>query len=105
MNKTMTYRQGDVLLMRVKNIPQAATTKPSENGLVILAHGEATGHHHSLPGADVDWFTLGANQFVLVKSPTQLTHQEHAPIDLAPGRYQAIRQREYTPEAIRNVQD
>ena len=44
-------------------------------------------------------------RFLLVHQPCVLTHQEHAPIALAPGAYRVTRQREYTPEAIRTVAD
>lgn len=44
-------------------------------------------------------------RFLFVDRPCVLTHQEHGPIALAPGSYEVIRQREYSPEAIRNVAD
>jgi len=41
-------RQGDVLLRRVEHIPENVTPVPRENGRIILAHGEATGHAHAI---------------------------------------------------------
>lgn len=100
------YRQGDVLIERVAKLPSGLKRQKAENGRIILAHGEATGHHHSL---DVDaadlWKTEGGEQFLTVKTETAVTHQEHAPVSLPPGDYRVRRQREYTPEAIRNVAD
>lgn len=42
------FRQGDVLLVRVSNLPAKATVRARENGRVILAHGEVTGHAHAI---------------------------------------------------------
>lgn len=110
---TLIYRQGDVLIERIESIPNdAIRQKPSKH--IILAHGEATGHHHSILGRDADWWKDGnkptedgtvADQFVTVKCATALEHQEHAPVTLEPGHYRVRRQREYSPEAIRNVRD
>lgn len=99
------FRQGDVLIERVGRIPKDAVKSPAENGRIILAHGEATGHHHSLDIADADWWKTADEQFIEVKKPAEVVHQEHAPIALEPGKYRVKRQREYSPEAIRNVAD
>ena len=112
------YRQGDVLLERIARIPAtAAPQKPSPH--IILAHGEATGHHHALETIDpADWWRAGetptANQqpftftgelFVSLPAGGVVTHPEHAAITLPAGDYRITRQREYSPEAIRNVAD
>lgn len=39
-------RQGDVCLARVKAIPKDAIEQPQRGKKLILALGEATGHHH-----------------------------------------------------------
>jgi hypothetical protein len=100
------YRQGDVLIERVSKIPSDAKREKAK-GRIILALGEATGHHHSLAPDAADWWKQpDGTQFLEVgKKPAALTHQEHATIELPPGRYRVGRQREYTPEAIRNVAD
>lgn len=122
-SKIKMYRQGDVLLERIEEIP-AGALKQAKCERIILAHGEMTGHHHSILGRDADWWraepapenaapaagqsvvgTLVADQFVTVKRATDLVHQEHGPVALAPGNYRVRRQREYQPEAIRNVAD
>ena len=116
--------------------------KPSEtkdlrdNGRIILAWGESTGHHHAVVDAsdiqDPAEIEIPAAEFfeepdgrrvLLVNRPCLLTHQEHGPIALDPakpvqarqgdvllqpigdGAWQVIRQREYSPEAIRQVAD
>ena len=103
MKKRIIYRQGDMLIERVaktKGEPQ----KPVD-GRIILAYGEATGHHHSIEADAADWWKDGEDQFVEVRRATQVTHQEHAPIALSPGKYQVRRQREYHPQEIRRVAD
>jgi hypothetical protein len=104
--KLKTYRQGDVLIQQVVKIPKDAT-KQKAKGRIILAHGEATGHHHSLDVDAADWWKRDdGSQFLHVKSGgAALEHQEHGTIALPPGKYEVRRQREYSPEAIRNVQD
>lgn len=47
----MIYRQGDVLIERVASIPKTKTTPIArDNGRVVLAYGEVTGHAHALHG-------------------------------------------------------
>lgn len=112
------YRQGDVLIENVPTIPTTAV-KQKKSRRVILAHGEVTGHHHCLETADpADWWkqgeistandkprTLAGELFMTLPAGATVTHQEHAPIELPPGNYRVTRQREYSPEEIRNVAD
>jgi hypothetical protein len=116
-NKTH-YRQGDVLIEVIAKIPSTAQ-KQKRSRQIILAHGEVTGHHHCLKIADpADWWkegdistannkptTLAGELFVTLPHGGVVTHQEHSKIKLPPGNYRVTRQREYSPEAIRNVAD
>ncbi len=43
--------------------------------------------------------------FLRLAKKAQLVHEEHATIDLAPGTYQVIRQREYSYGESRRVLD
>ncbi|SRR6266699_1562422 len=99
-------RQGDVLLIPVTRVPKKLTPVQPERGRLILARGEVTGHHHSV---DAKTATLNLDEggvlYMTVEELTAIRHQEHAPIPLAPGKYKVIRQREHSPEAIRNVAD
>lgn len=104
-----TFRQGDVFIQRIDNLPDGSKKLARENGRVVLAHGEATGHHHSLVEKNCSLFTNdtepGVTFLEIQEAMAALTHQEHATIHLEPGIYRVVRQREYSPEAIRNVQD
>lgn len=108
--KQKQYRQGDVLIELLVKKPERTKLKPAK-GPVILAEGEATGHHHAIaefqgiriagtmnPG-------IGQEMILSIPAPVALTHQEHAPIQLPKGTYRVTRQREYSPAAIRNVAD
>lgn len=112
-------RQGDILLIPVTSIP--ATYEQRKPATVTIGHGEVTGHHHVLKEAA--WlvapettaealFRFGANGqtdaplFVYIdEGGTVLEHPEHAAIDVPTGTYRVVRQREYTPQAIRSVMD
>ena len=100
------YRQGDVLIVPVKTVPKDARPIQREGGTIVLAHGEATGHTHAIAEPSAMFFeAAGAHRFLSLVKPARLQHEEHAPIYLPAGNYEVIRQREYTPEAIRNVAD
>lgn len=108
------YRQGDVLLIKIDPnlIPAEAKQAKPEHGRLVLAHGEVTGHHHSLAVQEgVELVTLEeADELrmwlsITTIEPIPLEHQEHATILIEPGFYEKRQQREYSPEQIRNVQD
>lgn len=107
------FRQGDLLLIeRAFDVAPDARRVPRENGLVVLAHGEVTGHHHAIAEPGVELFAPGdasamADRFLRTGAAGGLlTHQEHATITLAPNTtYIVRRQREYRPEEIRQVAD
>jgi hypothetical protein len=102
-------RQGDVLIIPVNTIPKAVEPVERENGRVILAHGEATGHAHAIKDREAALFRdpklAAIFMHVSGDGPVMLEHDEHDTIPIPPGNYQVIRQREYHPEAIRNVAD
>lgn len=100
-------RQGDVLLRRVDAIPAEAKPVARDNGRVILAYGEVTGHAHQIADPDSAVLLSVAERatFLRLTKKAQLVHEEHAPIDLAPGAYEVIHQREATPWGERRVMD
>lgn len=100
-----SYRQGDVLIIAA-DINTVGLKPRSTGPRVILAHGESTGHHHSFCRQQADDFTdAGGGAVIVTKAGAVLEHQEHTAITVPPGVYRGIRQREYTPQAIRNVAD
>ena len=109
-------RQGDILLVPVTEEPEDVEERIS--GSITIAHGEVTGHTHTLEKAT--WLQLATQEiadlehfaetgegtvFVDVEEETTLTHQEHSPLTIPVGLYEVIRQREYTPAADRFVMD
>lgn len=97
-------RQGDVFLTPATNVPTGKKVR-AKRGRLILARGEATGHHHSVSANTSEMFELDGRMWLVVNEPTTLDHQEHAPIEVKPGIYWVVRQREYTPQEIRRVKD
>src|SRR5574343_893330 len=98
-------RQGDVLLVPVASAPEGKTVRPGLRGHV-LAEGEATGHAHTI--REQEGVRLVSTQeaeelrvWLLVESPVELEHQEHATLTIPPGAYEVRHQREYHPAEIR----
>lgn len=99
-------RQGDVFLERVPEIPATATKLTPQNGRIVLALGEATGHSHTIDAAAADWWKHDGDEFVSVVADTKALHQEHGPLPMEAGeKYIKEPQREYSPRAIRPVID
>ena len=46
--ETAMFRQGDVLIIPIANLPAKLQKVPRENGRAVLAHGEVTGHAHAI---------------------------------------------------------
>lgn len=104
MKKQELYRQGDVLIRRIDGLPKQKAVKRASG---TILEGEATGHVHriaELTQAEVLEIQDGVYLRVGEKG-VRIIHEEHAPITLPPGEYEVIRQREYSPEEIRNVAD
>ncbi len=104
---TIQYRQGDVLIRKIDSVPaDVKRVDWREEGRVILAHGETTGHAHALALSTTTMYRSAAGQrYLEIKKGAELTHEEHGIIAPQPGCYEVIQQREYTPAAIRNVVD
>jgi hypothetical protein len=112
--QAVIYRQGDVWITRItrREFDEQARARfggltpelkaDSEKGL-ILAEGEATGHHHRI--AEAKRVRLrpsrakGIVRLLEVKpgEPVELVHEEHSTIPIPPGYYEVRIQREYEP--------
>jgi hypothetical protein len=102
------YRQGDVLIIPVKIVPKKLEAIPRENGRIVLAHGEVTGHAHAIKAEGAALFRdskLMAIFMTVSGDGVALEHEEHDTIAIPGGSYRVIRQREYSPQEIRNVAD
>ena len=97
--------QGDVFIRRVESVPEGLVPVPRDNGRVVLAYGEVTGHAHAIleptaellvaPERSADDALLNV-RFLRIMETATLTHEEHAAITLAPGLYEIRQQREWT---------
>ncbi len=104
-----TARQGDVLIIATSKIPKGLKPVDRENGRIVLAHGEVTGHCHAIDSNTALFLESDlaemADRFLRVEEQVEVVHDEHDPITLPPGDYIVRRQREYSPEEIRQVAD
>lgn len=104
--------QGDVYIRRVHmEIPKNAVEVQPEGKYVIVTHSE-TGHHHVMEREKVKMYQLPdsiMDCLLVVSDPVALEHlrdyDTHEPIMFDKGTYHVKRQREYTPEGFRKVQD
>ena len=103
--------QGDMLIIRIDRLPEGLQKVEPENGRHILAHSE-TGHHHVMLAERVEVYQKPGDLmslFVVVNQPVPLEHlrayDTHEPIMFGEGVYHVRRQREYTPEGFRRVED
>lgn len=102
--KKNVYRQGDVLIVSVDQIPSGL----KQTKRVTLALGEVTGHHHTISHGAVGFADDEdglAEYFNVTDDSANLTHQEHDTITIPRGTYRKVIQVEYTPGALVNVRD
>jgi hypothetical protein len=92
-------RQGDIALIKVDSADHGDEL-PLENGHVVLAHGEATGHKHQFAEPYVKLYatkTKTADRILKIEgNVAYLKHEEHSHIAVPPGTYIVRRQREWT---------
>jgi hypothetical protein len=111
------YAQGDVLITKVASLPTGCKPIDRDNGRVILAYGEVTGHAHALSGAGTTLLMPETRSKederlnvrflqIMDKVGDAVSHEEHATIKLDPGVYEVRQQQEFSDqdEPIR-VQD
>jgi hypothetical protein len=108
--------QGDLLIRRINAIPKEAKQVASEKGLYVVAHSE-TGHNHVIAERqNVRLFTCDDPMISYLEvieatdaTETLLEHlrsfDTHETIKIPAGIFEIRRQREYTPEGWRRVED
>lgn len=103
-------RQGDVALVRVKTIPADAVEQKIEGRKLVLALGEATGHHHRFEFLDKShnvklYAAAGGTRYLDVSVPSDLLHEEHSTARVPAGKWLIPSQVEYTPKELVRVTD
>jgi hypothetical protein len=102
LNVPTQIRQGDVLMVRIVQLPAHATIVGQNQipGRIVVAHGELTGHNHALAVGDAELYRTPLHRYLRVIRPTILEHEEHASIAIDPGVYEVIMQYTYTPGEV-----
>jgi hypothetical protein len=90
------YRQGDMLLIPVAQLPKAARQL---DGPVRLYRSAASVYAPSLSGDDYQAYMAGGEVHLTVTGSVTVTHPEHAPLTVPPGVYLVVQQREYPEHA------
>lgn len=102
--------QGDLLIRRINRIPADAERVKTSSEHHIVAHSE-TGHHHTIPSDAELWRVPGDEMicYLRLSDPVLLEHHrsydQHAPIMVPSGTFEIRRQREYSPQGWRRVED
>ena len=97
-------RQGDVLLVPTDDdLPAEARPLSRTGGRVVLAEGEATGHAHAIRSSAATLVAADGERYLRVAAPVTLDHEEHAALQVAPGVYRVVIQREYVPPEVSPV--
>ena len=102
MSNSISYRQGDVLLIKVDDALELNTETCSS----VLAEGEVSGHKHEIINGTVHsrrWYS--DPKYVRSTGKTTLVHPEHGHIKINKGLYEVRIQREYSELSNRYVAD
>lgn len=108
--------QGDLYIRRIPSIPNDAKPVNADKGQFVVAHSE-TGHNHVIEASpNVQLFTTGDPMISYLqvieatdKAETVIKHlrsfDTHESIKIPAGTFEIRRQREYSPEGWRRVED
>ncbi|MDZ4834921.1 MAG: hypothetical protein SGJ27_14175 [Candidatus Melainabacteria bacterium] len=100
------YRQGDVLLVKVDMaMAPEGSVQQDADGRIVLAYGEVTGHAHAIDANFASLYQWKGDRLIEAKPGARLVHEEHSTIELEPGFYKVVQQREYEPGSFRTVID
>ncbi len=111
--------QGDVLFRRVPTLPKNAK-EAKHGGMIVVAHSE-TGHHHAIESRALSHFTVPSDPLVcylrlddglgdlggvdVVHHRSWDTHETLRLLGKPGDVWEVRRQREWTPEGWRRVED
>ncbi len=90
MSQPVIYRQGDVGLMPVDEVPKEAKVLKSR----LLRRGEHGGLHMLEKKADTTLVEHEGVKYILSETGVKVVHGEHNHIDLPAGKYRVQVQRE-----------
>lgn len=97
--------QGDVDIRQIDSVPKSARKLETRT----VMYGEATGHHHTFSGGQVQVYEpvngetmpvrngeeVPVQKYVQVMEDATLTHQEHGPQTIPKGSYAILQERQY----------
>lgn len=91
---TEIVRQGDILLKVIDKAKLKDAKQIVRNG--IIEEGEATNHFHRLPDKNSKFYETNNGQLLVeVTEASQITHEDHLPVNTVPETYEVIREREF----------
>lgn len=108
--------QGDLLIRRIDKLPDGVKPLAAEKGQFVVAHSE-TGHNHVIAEQpNVKLYTTGdpmVSYLEVIEATDAMEtllehlrgHDTHETISIPSGVFEIRRQREYTPEGWRRVED
>jgi hypothetical protein len=93
------FRQGDVMLVRVDELPAGLEDITPKAGRVVLLQGEATNHFHAFYDRGVQVYARDKKaarpEYLRVVETAYLKHEEHETAKLPPGLYRMPVQTEH----------
>lgn len=102
--------QGDIFLRKIEKLPSNLTDKTPKDHRLVVTHSE-TGHDHIITSKAARIFE-GQDPLVCFLSLGEMAdlvhlrdYDTHQTLRLTPGIWEVRRQREYTPEGWRRVED
>jgi len=72
--KRAQYRQGDVLLIPVDDVPAGSVEETTTETRVVLAFGEVTGHAHAIDTLMAKTFHNGEQRYLVASEGAVLRH-------------------------------
>ncbi|MGH8718519.1 MAG: hypothetical protein ACREV0_06190 [Burkholderiales bacterium] len=91
------YRQGNVLLIKVRRLPMGAKEEKCNSDRVDVCDGKA------LPAKCARVWSSGTERFIQVVKQTTLTDEKHAPVMLDSGVYRVVPRGQHAPKEIKNL--
>lgn len=90
------YRNGDFCFRGIETLPKKLIKQKDK----VVGWGEVTGHSHRFSvDAPVTLFLADdKKRYMEVLSPSIISHEEHHPLTILPGKYEIISEKEYSYE-------